>query len=131
MSIQDPPEGSEYGSNALGPDVRLLPDGRVAWHLPHPGVPAGDLEWLSTWQAHEGHPHRPHWFRAEELPLAETQRMVPVGPLLELVARWREIRDRCRVGGDELIATLFAEHADLLASLLGGSPESHAQEGEQ
>jgi hypothetical protein len=65
------------------------------------------------------------WFDPSTLPLTGAQRMVPVGPLLELVTKLRTLGEDASFYRE--MSTAYAVSAaqldTLLASLLGESPE--------
>lgn len=133
-----PPEGRPAtsvelsGQSGAVPDVRLLSDGRVVWRNPSLKR-SNPYEWVVTITT-EG---QALWVRADQLPLSDAERLVPVGPLMDLVGRWEikrgayadEADGSCYAKGKSLAYADVAEDLrTLLTSLLGDSPES-AQEG--
>lgn len=112
------------GQKSAFPDVRLLPDGRVAWHLPHPGVPAGDLEWLTTDEK-----GRPTWYAERELPL-DSQRLIPAGPLLDLVGDLDRLATDAASYSEESavwVRSCADRLRNTLAPLLGELPEPQGE----
>lgn len=122
------------GQSGAVPDVRLLPDGRVVWRNPSLKR-SNPYEWVVTITT-EG---QALWVRADQLPLSDAERLVPVGPLMDLVGRWEikrgayadEADGSCYAKGKSLAhADVIRDLRDALDSLLGDSPEStNRQEG--
>jgi hypothetical protein len=127
----EPPSDALSPVSVAFPDVRLLADGRVAWHL---SAEHTELAWLST--SISG---RPYWFTAGELPLDEADRMVPLRPLLALLVELDAAAGRHgeQAGVYRHVANARADVARefagkvrrVLASLLGISSDSLVRQG--